>query len=64
MQHGMDERMFYNRDVFESDDLWEANRFFEWALSYERKGLKIAADALREEGCKSFGRYLSRSESM
>lgn len=63
MQHGMDKQMFH-MDVFESDDLREANRFFEWALTYERKGLKIAADALRDEGRKSFDRHLSRSVAM
>ncbi len=45
--------------VFDSDDLREAKQFFEWALSYERKGLKIAADALRDEGRKAFEKYLS-----
>lgn len=43
------------------EDLREAERFFEWALDYERKGLKIAADAMRDEGRKSFSRYLESS---
>lgn len=42
-----------------ADDLKEARRFFEWALSYERKGLKIAADALRDEGRKALARFKS-----
>ncbi|WP_373533350.1 hypothetical protein [Vampirovibrio sp.] len=65
MQHGMDDLAFnVNMNVFESDDLREAKRFFEWALSYERKGLKIAADALRDEGRKSFDRHLSRNTAL
>lgn len=50
----------YSMNVFDSDDLREAKRFFEWALSYERKGLKIAADALRDEGRKAFEKYLAQ----
>ncbi len=40
------------------DYLREAERLFEWALSYERKGLQAAADALRDEGQKSLKRYM------
>ena len=50
----------YQVQAFESDDLREAKRFFEWAMSYERKGLKIAAEALRDEGHKSFMRFLTQ----
>lgn len=46
-------------NVFNSDELKEAERLFEWALSYERKGLKIAADALRDEGRKALDRFLA-----
>jgi hypothetical protein len=46
--------------VFESPDLKEAERFFEWALLYERKGLKIAADALRDEGRKALQKFLGQ----
>lgn len=46
-------------NVFNSDELKEAERLFEWALSYERKGLKLAADALRDEGRKALDRFLS-----
>lgn len=45
--------------VFKSDELKEAERLFEWALSYERKGLKLAAEALRDEGRKALDRFLS-----
>lgn len=45
--------------AFNSDELKEAERLFEWALNYERKGLKIAADALRDEGRKALDRFLS-----
>jgi hypothetical protein len=48
----------YNSGNFFSDELLEAKRFFEWALAYERKGLALAADALREEGRKAYDRYL------
>ncbi len=41
------------------EDLREAERFFNWALDYEKKGLKIAADAMRDEGRKSFAKYLA-----
>jgi hypothetical protein len=55
---------FFNRikavQAFESDDLQEAKRFFEWALTYERKGLKIAADALRDEGRKAYEKFLAQ----
>jgi hypothetical protein len=44
--------------IFESNELKEAERFFEWALLYERKGLKIAADALRDEGRKALQKFL------
>lgn len=54
----------FNMNVFDSDDLREAKRFFEWALSYERKGLQIAADALRDEGRKAFDKYLSQCMAM
>lgn len=60
----MDQAVFLRRhqvQPFESDDLREAKRFFEWALSYERKGLKIAADALRDEGHKAFAKFLTQS---
>ena len=46
--------------VFESHELKEAERFFEWALLYERKGLKIAADALRDEGRKALQKFLGQ----
>jgi hypothetical protein len=46
-------------NVFNSAELKEAERLFEWALSYERKGLKIAADALRDEGRKALDRFLA-----
>jgi hypothetical protein len=46
--------------VFESHDLKEAERFFEWALLYERKGLTIAADALRDEGRKALQKFLGQ----
>lgn len=48
-------------NLFESEELREAERFFAWALSYERKGLKIAADALRDEGRKALESFLARS---
>ncbi len=48
----------FNSNIFGSDDLLEAKRLFEWALSYERKGLALAADALRDEGRKAYHRYL------
>jgi hypothetical protein len=41
--------------AFNADELKEAERLFTWALAYEKKGLKIVADALREEGRKSLG---------
>ncbi len=50
-------------NLFESEELKEAERFFEWALSYERKGLKIAADALRDEGRKALESFLARSKA-
>jgi hypothetical protein len=43
---------------FESHELKAAERFFEWALSYERKGLNLAADVLREEGRKALQNFL------
>lgn len=46
---------------FDSQELHEAERFFEWALSYERKGLIIAAEALREEGRKALESFMARS---
>jgi hypothetical protein len=46
--------------MFESNELKEAERFFEWALLYERKGLKIAADALRDEGRKALQKFLGQ----
>ena len=48
-------------NAFNSDDLKEAERFFEWAISYERKGLQIAADALRDEGRKALERFMFSS---
>lgn len=48
------------QDAFDAEELKAAERFFEWAMSYERKGLKVAADALRDEGRKAFEQYLSR----
>jgi len=45
--------------VLDSEDLKEAERFFQWAMSYERKGLRIAADAMRDEGRRSYARFLS-----
>lgn len=60
MYESMDDLTF-STNLFGSDDLREAKRFFEWALSYERKGLKIAADALRDEGRKAFEKYLAQS---
>lgn len=53
----------FSTNVLDSDDLREAKQFFEWALSYERKGLKIAADALRDEGRKAFDQYLLNQAS-
>lgn len=53
----------FSSNVFDSDDLREAKQFFEWAISYERKGLTIAADALRDEGRKAFDKYLAQSSS-
>lgn len=50
-----------NPNMFDSQELMEAERFFEWALSYERKGLSIAAEALREEGRKALETFLARS---
>jgi hypothetical protein len=50
--------------AFDSEELQEVKRFFEWALSYERKGLKIAADAMRDEGRKAFERFLANSPSI
>jgi hypothetical protein len=50
-----------NPGMFDSQELQEAERFFEWALSYERKGLAIAAEALREEGRKALESFLARS---
>ena len=44
---------------FNSDELKEAERFFEWALSYERKGLNVVADAMRDEGRKALDRFLA-----
>ena len=55
----MDYRKTTNVKTFNSDELKEAERLFEWALTYERKGLKIAADALRDEGRKALDRFLS-----
>ncbi len=49
----------FNGSIFGSDDLLEAKRLFEWALSYERKGLAPAADALRDEGRKAYDKYLA-----
>lgn len=43
----------------DSEALEEAERFFAWATTYERRGLKIAADALRDEGRKAFEKFLS-----
>ena len=40
-------------------DLQEAERFFNWALDYDNKGLSIAAESLRDEGRKSFARHLA-----
>ena len=45
--------------ALDSDELREAERFFGWALSYERKGLKIAADAMRDEGRKAFAKFMA-----
>jgi hypothetical protein len=50
--------------ALKSDELREAERFFEWALSYERKGLQIAADAMRDEGRKAFKRFLATSRRL
>lgn len=46
--------------TFDEEELKEAARFFEWAMSYENRGLKIAADALRDEGRKAIEKYMSR----
>lgn len=45
--------------ALDADELRVAERFFDWALTYERKGLKIAADAMRTEGRKAFERFLA-----
>ncbi len=45
--------------IFNSDVLKEAERFFEWATSYDRKGLSAAADAMRDEGRKAMDRFLA-----
>lgn len=42
-----------NISIFESDAVKEAERLLEWARSYERKGLILAADALRDEASKT-----------
>jgi hypothetical protein len=46
--------------TFDEEELQEAAQFFEWAMSYERRGLNIAADALRDEGRKAIEKYMSR----
>jgi hypothetical protein len=50
--------------ALKSEELREAERFFEWALSYERKGLQIAADAMRDEGRKAFKRFLGTTRRL
>lgn len=49
----------FNSSKLDNDDLLEAKRLYEWALSYERKGLSQAADALRDEGRKAYAKYLA-----
>ncbi|HEY9744593.1 MAG TPA: hypothetical protein V6C99_00080 [Oculatellaceae cyanobacterium] len=46
--------------TFDEEELKEAARFFEWAMSYEQRGLSIAADALRDEGRKAIEKYMAR----
>lgn len=60
----MEQTVFLRRhqiEAFDSDDLREAKRFFEWAQSYERKGLTIAANALRDQGNKAFFKFLTQA---
>jgi hypothetical protein len=40
------------------DALIEAQRFFDWAYQYERKGLRPVAEAMRDEARKAFREYL------
>lgn len=46
--------------TFDEGELKEAAQFFEWATSYENRGLRIAADALRDEGRRAIEKYMSR----
>jgi hypothetical protein len=46
--------------TFDEEELKEAAKFFEWATSYENRGLRIAADALRDEGRKAIEKYMAR----
>lgn len=48
---------------FDSQELRAAERFFDWALSYERKGLTLAADALRDEGRKALQKFLGHCQN-
>lgn len=57
----MRKSVFVRHQIYalESAELREVEQFFDWALSYERKGLKIAADAMRDEGRKAYERFLA-----
>jgi hypothetical protein len=59
MRHHYDDlRHLYK--TFDEEELKEAAQLFEWAMSYERRGLKIAADALRDEGQRVIEKYMTR----
>jgi hypothetical protein len=58
MRHLNDLHQLYK--TFDEEELKEAAQLFEWAMSYERRGLKIAADALRDEGRRAIEKYMTR----
>lgn len=63
MRKNLDELKLYTAQAgktFDEGELKEAAQLFEWAVSYERRGLRIAADALRDEGRRAIEQYMSR----
>jgi len=60
----MDNTVFLKRHQihpFDSNELREIKRLFEWAQSYESKGLSIAAEALRDQAQKALSQLMRAS---
>ncbi len=41
-----------------SEELRDAKRLYDWALNYEKQGLRIAASVLRDEGRKMLEKFM------